>query len=181
MRIALTSTAAGALFGIIAALVMTSRADRDVAPTATALSVPPAQEPVIVGSVPAQTAPVRAAATESPVVSKFCNEQTWPYLDGKCLNKETQKQQPARILKPEAPAQSAPARVVQPPEAEITTAARAEAKPKAKKPEKTSKHRRDRDRKLAATDRRGRYVDSGEAYATPYAPRYEASGSAWSW
>ena len=51
MRIALTSTAAGALFGIIVALVMTSRADPDVARTATALSVAPApaQEPAIVG------------------------------------------------------------------------------------------------------------------------------------
>jgi hypothetical protein len=179
VRIALTSTAAGALFGIIAALAMTSRADRDVAPTAAALSVAPAQDPVIVGSVPAQTTPVRAAATESPVVTKSCNEQTWPYLESKCLNKETQ--QPARILKPEAPAQSALARVVQPPEAEITTAAKAEARPKAKKREKTSKRRRDRDREFAATDRGGRYVDSRDAYAMPYQPRYEARGSAWGW
>jgi hypothetical protein len=180
MRIALTSTAAGALFGIIVALVMTSRADPDVARTATALSVAPApaQEPAIVGPA---SAPIRAAATESPVVAKSCNEQTWPYLDSKCLNNETRKPQPARILKPEAPAQSAPAPVVQPPEAEITTAAKAEAKPKAKKREKTSKRRRDRDREFAATDRGGRYGDSGNAYATPYPPRYEARGPAWSW
>ena len=58
MRIALTSTAAGALFGIIVALVMTSRADPDVARTATALSVAPApaQEPAIVGPASAPIA-----------------------------------------------------------------------------------------------------------------------------
>jgi hypothetical protein len=183
MRIALTSTAAGALFGIVVALVMTSRTDPDVAPIATALSVAPApaQEPVIAGPASAPAKPVRAAATEAPVVTKSCTEQTWPYLDSKCLNNETQKPQPARILKPEAPAQSAPARFVQPPEAEITTAAKSEAKPKAKKREKTSQRRRDPDREFAATDRGGRYVDSGNPYATPYPPRYEARGPAWSW
>jgi hypothetical protein len=183
MRIALTSTAAGALFGIIVALVMTSRADPDVAHTATALSVAPApaQEPAIVGPAAVPMEPIRAAAAESPVVTKSCSEQTWPYLDSKCLNNEMRKPQPARILKPEAPAQSAPAQVVQPPEAEITTAAKAEAKPKAKKREKTSKRRGGRDREFAATDRGGRYVDSGNAYATPYPPRYEARGPAWSW
>src|SRR6478609_955373 len=72
MRIALTSTAAGALFGIIVALVMTSRADPDVAHTATALSVAPApaQEPAIVGPAAVPMEPIRAAAAESPVVTK---------------------------------------------------------------------------------------------------------------
>lgn len=184
LRIALASTAAGALFGIIVALVMTSRADPDVAHTATALSVAPApaQDPVIVGPAAVPTKPVPAAAAESPVITKSCNEQTWPYLDSKCLNNHTPKPQPARILKPEAPTQSALAQVVQPPEAEKTTAAgKAEAKPKAKKREKTTKRRRNRDREFAATDGGARYVDSGGAYAAPYPPRYEARGPAWSW
>jgi hypothetical protein len=181
MRIALTSTVAGALFGIIVALAMTSRADPDLAQTTTALSVAPAQEPVIVGSASAQTTPVSAAAAESSVVTKSCNEQTWPYLDSKCLNNKTRKPQPARILKPEVPTQSALAQVAQPPEAETTAAVKTEAKPKAKKRERTTKRRRDRDREFATTDRSRRYVDSGNAYATPYPPRYEARGPAWAW
>jgi hypothetical protein len=179
MRIALTSTAAGALFGVIVALVMTSRADPDLAQTTTALSAAPTQEQGIVGPASAPTTPVSAAAAESPAVTKSCNEQTWPYLDSKCLNNKTRKPQPARILKPEVPTQSALAQVAQPPEAETTAAVKAEAKPKARKREKTTRRRRDLDREFAAADRRGRYADSSNA--TPYPPRYEARGPAWAW
>ena len=77
MRIALTSTAAGALFGIIVALVMTSRADPDVARTATALSVAPApaQEPAIVGPA---SAPIHAAATNPPSLPNHATSKPGP-------------------------------------------------------------------------------------------------------
>jgi hypothetical protein len=195
------STAFGVLFGAIAVLAMSPRPDPDVAHSATVLSAVSIDEPATTGAA-ASAAPVAAgsatAAPSAPVgtvmppvtavlakeptaaAAKACKEQTWPYLDGTCLNNTTRKRQPARVLKPETPAQSASAQVG--PAPEITAAAKNQEPSKAsKKREKTAKARqraRERDREFADRER-GRYVDPRSAYASPYV--YETPRRGWSW
>jgi hypothetical protein len=192
VRVGLMSTAFGVLFGAIAVLAMTPRADPDVAPAATALSAVAVDEPATVGAVmSASAAPAIAVETATPAIAareptrstaKSCKEQTWPYLEGNCLNNTnnaTRKRQPARILKPEA---ALPARVVPPSTPEITAAAKTQESSKAaKKREKTEKTRqRRRDREFADRDR-GPYADPRSAYASPYVSRYETPRRSWGW
>jgi hypothetical protein len=191
VRVGLMSTAFGLLFGAIAVLAMSPRADPDPARAATALSAVPADEPATVGAttsavpaIPVETAmpSVTAALPKQPTATagKSCKEQTWPYLEGKCLNNATRKRQPVRVLKPEAPAQSAPAQVVPASVPEITAVAKTQKPPKAaKKREKTAKTRQ-RDREAVDTDR-GRFADPRSAYASPYGSRYETPRRAWGW
>ena len=187
VRVGLMSTAFGLLFGAIAVLAMTPRADPDVGRAATALSAVPVDEPATVGAA-TSAAPVAPVETATPTVAakqpaaKSCKEQTWPYLEGKCLNNTTRKRQPVRVLKPETPAQSAPAQVVPASEPEITAAGKTQEPPKAaKKREKTAKTRqRERDREFADRER-GRYADPRSAYASPYVSRYEMAPRGWGW
>lgn len=196
VRVGLMSTAFGVLFGVIAVLAMSPRPDPDLARAATALSVVAVDEPTTVRAAtsataalaaPVETAPSPIAAalpTQPPAAAaKSCKEQTWPYLEGKCLNSTARKRQPLRVLKPEAPAQSAPAQVVPASTPEITAAAKIEEPPKAaKKREKTAKTRRQRERSRELADReRGPYGDPRSAYAGPYDSRYETPRRGWGW
>ena len=191
VRIGLLSTAFGALFGGITVLAMTPRANLDVAPAATALSAVAIDEPATVGAV-TSAVPVAAVGTPVPTLAarqptgataRSCKEQTWPYLEGKCLSSSTtRKRQPARVLKPEAPAQSAPALVVSDSAPEITAAAKTEEPLKAanKREKKAKARQRERDRE-AADRQRGRYADPRNAYASPYGSRYETPRRGWGW
>jgi hypothetical protein len=179
LRTALMATAFGVLLGLFAASVMASRAPDEGAQTATALSAVPA-EPARAEAVSAPTAVAPTVAAPAPAVStKSCSEQTWPYIDTKCLNetKMRSKREPVRILKPEAAVRSA----AQMPEAEVTASAKAEESPRTSK--KSAKRRqRQHDRETVYTDR-GRYdrsVDPRSAYATPYRPPYEMRRG-WDW
>jgi hypothetical protein len=199
MRVGLMSTAFGVLFGAIAVLAMSPRPDPDLAHAATALSAVSVDEPTTVGTVPSPAPVARASANAAPsapvgtlmppvttvlakepaaTAAKSCKEQTWPYLEGTCLNTSARKRQPARVLKPETSAQSAPAQVV--PAPEITAAAKSQEPSKASsKREKRAKARqRERDREFADRER-GRYVDPRSAYAGPYV--YETPRRGWGW
>jgi hypothetical protein len=204
MRVGLMATAFGGLFGAIAVLAMSPRPDPDLTHAATALSAVSVDEPAAVAAVPSAAPVVPGVATAAPAApvgtvmppvtavpvtavlakeptaaAKSCKEQTWPYLEGTCLNNTTRKRQPARVLKPETPAQSAPAQVVQAPE--ITASAKTQEPSKASRQrEKTAKARqreRKRDREFADRER-SRYVDPRSAYASPYV--YEARRG-WGW
>jgi hypothetical protein len=195
VSVGLLSTVFGLLFGAIAVVAMTPRADPGPGPAETALCAASVDEPVTVGvatsaSVTSATAvdpaiaPISAAApTQSTATAtKSCREQIWPYLDGNCLNNTARKRPPARVLKPEAPAQSAPAQVVPVPTPEITAAARAAESSKAsRKREKMARMRqRERDRGIAERER-GRYADPRSAYASPYVSRSEMPRRGWDW
>jgi hypothetical protein len=202
MRIGLLATAFGAMVGAIAAIGMTHRPDPDAQRAQTALAV---ETPSTVGAAPATTAaaavkavtpPIttapNAAAVAPPPAATSCKEQTWPYLDGKCIKNSTRKRQQVRVLKPETPAQSAPAEAAGTTTPETTAVVKPEEPSKAskkreKKTAETRQRRRDRDREYADTDRsrtysdrgrvdfeRDRYVDdTRSAYAGPYERRYE--------
>jgi len=204
MRIGLFATAFGAMVGAIAAIGMTHRPDPDAQRAQTALAV---ETPPTVGAAPATTAAAavtavpptittapNAAAVPPPrgTAAASCKEQTWPYLDGKCIKNSTRKRQQVRVLKPETPAPSTPAEAATTTAPETTAVVKPEEPPKAskkreKKTAETRQRRRDRDREYADTDRsrayndrgrgdfeRGRYVDdSRSAYAGPYERRYE--------
>jgi hypothetical protein len=187
VRVGLMSTAFGLLFGAIAVLAMTSRADPDGGRAATALSAVAVEEPATVGAT-TSAAPVAPVETATPILAAkqptavTCKEQTWPYLEGKCLSNTTRKRQPVRVLKPETPAQSGPAQVVPAWEPEITAAGKTQEPSKAtKKREKTAKTRqRERDREFRDRER-GRYADPRSAYASPYGSRYEMAPRGWGW
>jgi hypothetical protein len=204
MRIGLFATAFGAMVGAIAAIGMTHRPDPDAQRAQTALAV---ETPPTVGAAPATTAAAAVTAvtptiTTAPNVAAVppprgtaaasCKEQTWPYLDGKCIKNSTRERQQVRVLKPETPVEPAPVEAAAAPTPETTAVVKPEEPLKAsKKREKktvgTRQRRRDRDREFADTDRsrtysdrgrvdfeRGRYVDdTRSAYAGPYERRYE--------
>jgi hypothetical protein len=183
VRIGLMSAAFGVLCGAIAVLATTPRTDSDAERTATVLAAVSPDEPAAVGAA-TSVAPVASVEMATPpvVAAKGCNDQTWPYLESGCLNSAARKRQPARVLKPEAPAQSAPAQVVPASGPEITAAAKIDAPSKAaKKREKTAKTRRQgRDREVADRER-GPYADPRSAYASPYASRYDTPRRGWGW
>ena len=156
--------------------------------TAAAPAAGSSQQMPSVTAVQSQEPPPATAATS-------CREQTWPYLDGKCLKNTARKKHQVRVLKPETPTQSAPAETAP---AATTPATTAAVKPQdsskaAKKRENKSVQRRERrrDREFVDTERghdierdrdidRHRYVDPRNAYASPYEPRYEVRGG-WGW
>jgi hypothetical protein len=185
VRIGLASMAFGVVFGGIAVLAMTPRPDPDLMRAETALLAAPADNPVAVeapaptpvaaGLIPGAEAPQPLAASAAP--AKPCNEQTWPYLDSKCLNGTPPKRQHVRIFRPEAPAQSAPAQVVPAAPSEVTAAAHVPEPPvaTAKKRQKAAQTRERRRRdsgEVAEVDPRARYADPRNAYASPY-ERYD--------
>jgi hypothetical protein len=225
VRIGLLSTAFGAMVGAIVAIAMTHRGDADAdadavqsvlavqaprtvgaAPAATAAAAVTAVTPTVaaqsaVSPSPVEAAPKTAGGATSPAAhANSCNEQTWPYLDSKCIKNSTRKRQQVRVLKPETPAQSAPAETAlsATPESSAGTAAavKSQEPPKVsnKREKKIARSReRRRDRDFADTDRsrtfrererddteRGRYVDSRSAYESPYERRYEVRGG-WGW
>ena len=193
VRVGLMSTAFGVLFGAIAVLAMSPRADPDVARAATALSAVPVDEPATVGPRHLPRLRPLSKRRRRPWLP-HCRSNRPPQPPNRAKSRlglisrasasttRRRKRQPARILKPEAPAQSAPAQVVPASTPEITAAAKTEAPPKAaKKREKTAKTRqRERDREFADRER-GRYADPRAAYASPYGSRYEAPPRRWGW
>jgi hypothetical protein len=189
MRVGLMSTAFGLLFGAIAVLAMPPRPDPDLAHAATALSAVSVDEPATTEAAPSAAPPITAAsataapssavgtvmapatavlANEPGAAAKSCKEQTWPYLEGTCLNNSARKRQPARVLRPETSAQSAPAQVVQAPE--ITAAAKTQetSKVSSRREKKAKARQRERDRESVADRERAGYVDPRSAYASPY-------------
>jgi hypothetical protein len=209
MRIALISTVFGVLVGVIAVVAMTPRSDPDAVHAQTAFepvsTVGAATSPTAAAPEAVATPIVAAERTLPPVASEAmpavasvsCQEQTWPYLDGRCLKSNTRKKQQVRVVKPEASAQSASVEADPAPE---TTAAVKEEPPRAsKKREKKSAKTRERrrDREFEESDRgreiqrdreiqrgryadRDRYLDLRRTYASPYESRYEMRGG-WGW
>jgi hypothetical protein len=183
VRIGLASTAFGALFGAIAVLAMTPRPDPDLARAETASAAAPVEGRVDVAastaaSNPTVEMPAPAAAQPSAAPVKTCKEQTWPYLDGKCLNGAPRKRQQVRVLRPEEPAQSATAQIVPAMPSDVTAAAQMPETPMAapKKRQKTTQTRQRKRRDIdeaAEMDLRNRYADPRSAYAAPYGTRYQ--------
>jgi hypothetical protein len=216
MRIALISTVFGVLVGVIAVVAMTPRSDPDAVRAQTAFeasstvgaatsSVGAATSATAAAPEPAATPTVAAESAQPPVASEAmpaaasvsCQEQTWPYLDGKCLKSNTRKKQQVRVLKPETSAQSASVEADAAPE--TTAAVKEEPTRASKKREKKSAKTRERrrHREFEENDRgrdiprdreiqRGRYVDRDRyldprrAYASPYESRYDMRGG-WGW
>jgi hypothetical protein len=192
VRLGIATTAFGALFGAIAVLAMTPRPDPDLMRAETALMAAPADNPatteasaptaVAAAPMPAEAAPQPVAAPPAP--AKPCNEQTWPYLDSKCLNGTPPKRPHVRIFRPEAPAQSAPAQVV-PAAPSQTTAAAHTPEPPVATPKKRQKAAQTRERRrrdggaMVEVDPRARYADPRSAYATPY--DRQPSRRDWGW
>jgi hypothetical protein len=193
VRVGLMATAFGVLFGAVAVLAVTPRANPDVALAVTALSAVPVEETATAvqatsaGAAPAvpveTTTPPVAAKQPTASAASSCQEQTWPYIESQCLDTATRKKPAVRILKPEAGERSAPAQVISPSSREITTTATIDEPPKAaKKREKTEKARqRRRDREVADRERGPYYADPRSAYATPYVSRYETPRRGWGW
>jgi hypothetical protein len=192
-RIGLAATACGALFGAIAVLAMTPHPDPDAVRIESALTVTPLESPApTVASNPtpvvAAAATPTIAAPEPAVPAKPCKEQTWPYLDGKCTNGTPIKQDQVRVLRPEAPAQSAPALVVPATPSDVTAAAQLPETPaaKSKKAQKVAQSRQRKRRgydDMAEADPRSRYGDPRSAYAAPSGGRYEQPPARrdWGW
>jgi hypothetical protein len=151
---------------------------------------------------PSAAAPPASAASTS-TASTSCKEQTWPYLDSKCIKSNARKRQQVRVLKPETPPQSTPSEATPAaashPARETTPAVKPPEPPKISKAreKKIAKSRESRrDREFAENARRRRDADPRDAdrgpfveprryeprsaYASPYEPRYEVRG-AWGW
>jgi hypothetical protein len=173
VRIGLAAAAFGALFGAIAVLAMTPRVDTDVARAETVLMATAAESPAAVQTpapeaIGATGAP--AAAQTPAAAAKPCKEQTWPYLDRKCLNGTSPKHPQVRVFRPETPAKSAPTHTVAVTPSDVTAAAHMSEPPVAQTPkqrQKTATRQRTR-RDSREVDGRGRYADPRSAYASPY-------------
>lgn len=145
VRQGLIAAAAGAVCaGVLVLVVMPRSAESD-----TALTLVTGDE-----SAGAPNSPQSDAAPARVAASKPCREQTWPYLESKCLSGKTQHPRQVRLLPPNAPAKPA---ITQ----SSVFAAAEKAPAAAKKLRRTQR---------AYDDGRNRRSDdiAARAYATPY-------------
>jgi hypothetical protein len=110
-RVALASMAVGMVLGAAGVLALSPRAERDgqiLDPTFAFAPSEPAG-PLAVGKQPTLTpagttgqAMVGSEKPSSPAANKPCTEQTWPYLDAKCLKGNTSAVRDVRVLPADA-------------------------------------------------------------------------------
>jgi hypothetical protein len=185
-RLVLLTAGIGAIFGAAGVLALAPRADPAHGPEAAlaaAALAAPAPEPSSLGSESAPPTTGTVATPTATASAKSCKEQTWPYLDDKCLSGKLRRWHHVRVLPPDAPAQSASSSVdtastiTQP---ESTNAA--SKKPEKSRPRRAKTRNRDRDyesdaRSAYATRYGGTSYDRGAYYERP--SRQNRDG--WSW